>query len=83
MKITLPAKVIAEVGQKDNTHKFAVIVNETVFNMVTNTEEGYNGALNATTGTANGMVPHAKTGYQFVKWTKEPTADADAIEDPE
>lgn len=47
MRLTVPAKVIAEVGQKDNTHKFAVIVNETVCNMITNTEEGLEGATEA------------------------------------
>lgn len=47
MKITVPARVIAEVGHKDNVHKFAIIVNETVCNMITNTDEGYDSATEA------------------------------------
>lgn len=47
MRLTVPAKVIAEIGQNDNTHKFAVVVNQTVCNMITNTEEGYEGASEA------------------------------------
>lgn len=47
MRITIPVRVLAEVSNKDGVHKFAVIVNENVCNMITNTEEGYASALEA------------------------------------